>query len=262
MLKRRLIPVLFLKDGWIVRSENFTIHSVIGDPKIHIDRLVSWDVDEVIIVNISSKFDGMAHQRSDYKNKPTSDIMSLIRKLAIECRTPLSFGGGIRCLTDAAELVSNGADKVILNNLYYQSPKEVEKIAKTLGSQAVVLSVDYRYVEKTPTVFIENASVNTQITPCDWIKQAEDYGVGEIFLNCADKDGAGTGYDIDLIADVVKKTTQPVIACGGAGSIPDFHTVFEKTTVEAVAAGNIFHFSENCYPRAKKFLKLSDLNVR
>lgn len=262
MLKRRLIPVLYLKDGWIVRSENFTIHSVIGDPKIHIDRLVSWDVDEVIIVNISSKFDGVLHQRDDYKNKPTSDIISLVRILATECRTPLSYGGGINCLAQAAELISSGADKVILNKLYYKSAREVEKIAKTFGSQAVVLSVDYRYVEKTAMVFIENASINTQITPQDWIRQAEDFGVGEIFLNCADRDGAATGYDIDLIADVVRQTTRPVIACGGAGSIGDFQTVFEETGVEAVAAGNIFHFSENCYPRAKKHLKLSKVNVR
>jgi len=238
------------------------MHSVIGDPKTHVDRLVSWDVDEVIIVNISSSFDGIAHQRDDYKNKPNNDVKSLISTLAIECRTPLSYGGGISNLSQAKEIIGSGADKVIINRLYHELPKEVEIIAKTLGSQAVVLSVDYRYVEKIPQVFIENASVNTGVTPREWVKQAENCGIGEIFLNCADKDGACTGYDIALIADISLSANRPVIACGGAGSISDFQDVFEKTTVEAVAAGNIFHFSENCYPRAKKRLKASNVNVR
>ena len=53
MLKRRLIPVLFEKSGWMVRSELFTTHQFIGSPLVHVERMVEWDVDELIVINIS-----------------------------------------------------------------------------------------------------------------------------------------------------------------------------------------------------------------
>ena len=63
-----LIPVLFWKDGWIVRSENFVRHQVIGDPFVHVERMTQWDVDELIVVNISREKNGQfTNIRDDYK---------------------------------------------------------------------------------------------------------------------------------------------------------------------------------------------------
>ena len=87
-------------------------------------------------------------------------------------------------------------------------------------------------------------------------------GVGEIFLNSIDKDGSGEGYDIDIIQKFVDEINLPVIACGGALSIQDFKLVSEIDKISGVAAGNIFHFTENIYPRAKTYLKKNNFNFR
>ena len=55
MHKKRLIPILFLKDGYFIRSQNFKIHRPIGDPILHVKRLVDWNIDELIILDIDTK---------------------------------------------------------------------------------------------------------------------------------------------------------------------------------------------------------------
>ena len=53
MLKRRLIPVLFLRNGFIVRSELFKSYKNIGNPILEAKRFNDWDVDELIYIDIS-----------------------------------------------------------------------------------------------------------------------------------------------------------------------------------------------------------------
>ena len=94
------------------------------------------------------------------------------------------------------------------------------------------------------------------------MKQCIDFGVGEILLNSIDNDGRACGYDLDTIRAVVAASKVPVIACGGAAEFYDFVEVVRETGVSAVAAGNIFHFTERSYPRAKQLMKKKGINVR
>ena len=89
MFKRRLIPVLFLKDGWMVRSEKFTIHNYIGDPVSHVRRMVDWDVDELVVLDIGSERSKFSHHRPDFKYKPVNTLYDFINLIATECRIPL-----------------------------------------------------------------------------------------------------------------------------------------------------------------------------
>jgi glutamine amidotransferase/cyclase len=43
-------------------------------------------------------------------------------------------------------------------------------------------------------------------------------GAGEILLNCIDKDGTKSGFDIELINDIKAAVSIPVIASSGAGN--------------------------------------------
>ncbi len=83
----------------------------------------------------------------------------------------------------------------------------------------------------------------------------EDVGGGEILLNYIDKDVSEKGHDIDFIKLVNSKINIPLIACGGAGNKIDILECFKKTKIDAVAAGNIFHFRENSYVEIKEFLR-------
>ena len=261
MLKKRLIPVLYIKNGLIVRSEDFSYHQIIGNIIDEASRYNDWDVDELIYIDISrNKTYDMG--RDDHKIKNSASIDTIIQDISKVCFMPLTFGGGIRTIVDVDLLVRNGADKVTLNTGAFESPDLIRQVAEKYGSQCVVLSVDYRLIDQVPVVFTEFGNKNTRVSIFDWIKEAERLGAGEVFLNAIDRDGQACGYDEETIGTVVQTTRLPIIACGGAGDLFDFVTLARKTNVSALAAGNIFHFTEQSYPRGKQLLKKEGINVR
>jgi cyclase len=263
MLKRRLIPVLFLKDGWMVRSENFKIHQFIGSPILHVERMVQWDVDELIVLNISSSgTDQFQHDRHDYRGQCVTDLYTFISRIAQECRIPLTFGGKIRSFEQVQHVLHRGADKVSINTLLFENPTIVSDCIKSFGSQAIVGSVDYKVIDGEPIVFRDHGNINTNIPLFDWLKSIEELGVGEVLLNSVQKDGKANGYDIDTISKASDTLEIPLIACGGAGLQKHFLNCFSDTRASGVAAGNIFHFTENAYPRAKDYLAKHDVNIR
>tara|TARA_B110001452_G_scaffold267065_2_gene275610 strand:- start:662 stop:1453 length:792 start_codon:yes stop_codon:yes gene_type:complete len=263
MLRRRLIPVLYLKNGWMVRSENFTVHQYIGNPIIHVERMFQWDVDELIVLDIGKDLTNrFQHDRLDYQETGISDLFTFIARVAEECRIPLTFGGGLRSFNQINQVFINGADKVSLNSLLHKCPKIVNQCVKAFGSQAIVASVDYRIIDGKHVVFTPDGDTKTTFELLEWVKIVEDMQVGEIFLNSIDLDGCGQGYDIETIEMVSSIVSIPVIGCGGAGHRTHFLQCFKETSVSGVAAGNIFHFTENAYPLAKKYLREKLINVR
>lgn len=261
MIKTRLIPVLYIKNGLIVRSENFSYHQNIGNVVDEAQRYNEWDVDELIYVDISRE----KHydlRRDDLSIKSYNSIENIIREIAKVCFMPLTFGGGIRNLKDIDYRIKNGADKITLNTGAFEKPELISQAAKKYGSQCVIISVDYKIVDGQPIVFTNFGQKNTKTMVSSWIKKCEELGAGEIFLNSIDRDGKANGYDIETIKKAVESTKLPLIACGGAGDLYDFVGLAKKVDVSAVAAGNIFHFTELSYPRAKKLLKNEGLNFR
>ncbi len=260
MLKRRLIPVLFLKNGLIVRSEKFSYHQNLGNPIAEAKRYSDWNVDELIYIDISREryYD---LRRDDLKVTGKDNILDIIHEISKVCFMPLTFGGGIRTIEDIRERIKRGADKVTINTAAVEDPSFITRSAEAFGSQCIVVSIDWKYANGKPKVF-KGGIEETDLDPVAWAEEAETRGAGEIFLNTIDLDGMASGYDIDTIRKVSDKVSIPVIACGGAGSFYDFVDVALKTNVSAIAAGNIFHFTELAYPRAKEKLLKSGIDVR
>lgn len=255
MLKRRLLPVLFLKDGWMVRSEAFSEHQFIGDPVSHVQRMDQWNVDELLVIDIGQNSSSFTNTRHDYRSKPVYSLADFINIISVECKMPLTLGGRIQSLDDVTLRIQSGADKVIVNKLLHSNPKVIQECAYKFGSQAIVGSVDYRIVGERRLVFTDFGRNCTGYDLIDFVDKVSGMGVGEIFLNCIDLDGKACGYDIVGVKSVASKAEVPVIACGGAGHQRHFSELLQKTSVSAVAAGNLFHFKENAYPLAKAYLK-------
>lgn len=261
MVKRRLIPILYIKNGLIVRSEGFSYHHNIGNVVAEAGRYNGWNVDELIYIDIS-RDKNYDLRRDDYNVNAYDSIGKIINEISKVCFMPLTFGGGIRTLEDASFRIKNGADKLTLNTGAFENPKLITQIAEKYGSQAVVISIDYKTIKGKPRVFTNFGQKNTGKSVYNWLKECENLGAGEIFLNSIDRDGKANGYDIEIINKVVSKTKLPVIACGGAGDLDHFVDLAKNTNVSAIAAGNIFHFTELSYPRAKILLKQNKLNFR
>ena len=224
-------------------------------------RYNDWDVDELIYVDISrvKEYD---FNRDDHKVESYNTIDQIIQKISKVCFMPLTFGGGIRTIDDIDMRIRNGADKITLNTGALENPDLIKQASLKYGAQCVVMSIDYRMEDDQPMVYSNHGQNNTGKTVHEWIKECEELGAGEIFLNCIDRDGKANGYDTKTIIKVVESTRLPVIACGGAGDDYDFVDLAEDTNVSAIAAGNWFHFVERSYPRVKKLLKKNKVNVR
>jgi len=261
VLRKRLIPVLNIMNGHIVRSESFSIHQNIGNIINQASRYNEWEVDELIYLDISREqiYD---LGRDDHKISSYYSIDEIIRKISKVCFMPLSFGGGIRTLEDVDIRIQNGADKVVINTLSYSCPELVEKVAKKYGSQSIIISIDYKIIEGEPIVFFDRGTNDSGINLKDWSVKCESLGAGEAFINCIDRDGKANGFDVKNIEMVVQALGIPVIACGGAGDYMDFVELANNTDVSGIAAGNLFHFFERAYPRAKQVMKKEAINVR
>jgi cyclase len=111
-------------------------------------------------------------------------------------------------------------------------------------------------------VFSSGGRTPTGRTPADWAREAADRGAGEILIQSIDQDGRGQGYDVPLIRSVASAVRVPVIALGGAGSWEHFSAAIRDGGADAVAAANIFNYSENSVFQANRHLFDQGLNVR
>ena len=125
MLKTRLIPILFLRNGYLVRSEGFTLHQNLGNPVAQVERYNSWNVDELIYIDITRHGDH-SNQRCDlggFQKGSPQTIDEIIQAVSAKCFMPLTFGGGIRTLQDARRRFELGADKVTINSQALREPE-------------------------------------------------------------------------------------------------------------------------------------------
>lgn len=190
-----------------------------------------------------------------------------------------------------ADKVSIGSDAVLIVEEVLKSGKatglsSIEQIARVYGNQAVVISVDPRRVyvrhpEDTPHPVIKTAFPGKNGEEYCWYqctvrggregrdldaitlaKVCEQLGAGEILLNCIDKDGTNSGFDLELINAVKKAVSIPVIASSGAGCAEHFLNVFTETDAEAALAAGIFHRKEVPVGKVKQFLQENGVEIR
>jgi cyclase len=262
MLKTRLIPCLLLKNGLLVRSEEFSFHQIVGNPVQQVERFNSWAVDELVYIDITREGE-YDMRRDDHKVKGRASLLEIIEDVSRTCFMPLTFGGGIRTVEDIRARLAHGADKVTINTMAFEEPEFITDAAKLFGSQAIVVSVDARREGEgeweVRTRWGKHATGRDVVS---WVQEAERRGAGEIFLNSIDRDGMAEGYDIPLIRAVTGATRIPVIACGGVGRFEHLVAGAVEGGASAVSAANIFHFTEHSTLRAKKVLLDAGVDVR
>ena len=229
MLNKRVIPVLLLDDGYLVKTINFENPKYIGDPINAVRIFNTKEVDEIIIIDINS---------SKYKSGPDYD---LINDLASECFMPLTYGGGISKIEHIKKLFYTGVEKISINQACINNFNLLSEASLIFGSQSIIYSIDIFKENNKYFIYdyINKCKFNDPIKSCI---NAEKCGAGELFVNTVNLDGNMSGYDVDFFSELSNKVSIPIIACGGAGSIEDINLLFDKTKVSAAAAGSFFIF--------------------
>ena len=262
MLKKRLIPVLLLQNGLLVRSELFKIHQVIGNPIHEVQRYNQWSVDELIYLDITRVGETYDLGREDHAIKGLSDPLQILEAVSETCFMPLTWGGRISSIEDMAARFARGADKITLNTAALRNPSLITEGARQFGSQAIVISIDVlRSPDGKTEVYADGGRTPTGRKPEEWAREAERAGAGEILLQSIERDGRGTGYDLDLIRAVAHATSVPVIACSGVGRYEDYVAGIHAGA-SAVAAANIWHFKEMADRGGKRALAKAGIDVR
>jgi cyclase len=260
-MKNRLIPVLLLKNGQLVRSESFAVHQILGNPVHEVERFNQWAVDELVYLDISE--DDVIDGRDDMKVRREGSALDILESVAARCFMPLTFGGRIRTLEDVRARIQRGADKVTLSTAAIETPDLVTEAARAFGSQAVVVVIDARAKDGGGWEAVyDHARRSTGRTPVELAREVERLGAGEIILQSVDRDGTGKGYDVDLVRAVTSATSIPVVALGGVGRMEHFAASVLEAGASAAAAANIFHFVEISDRRAKRAMAKAGVDVR
>ena len=190
-----------------------------------------------------------------------------------------------------ADKISIGSDAVAIAEEYLKTGKKtgtssIEQISAVYGNQAVVISVDPRRVYVKSPADTQRHTIKTKfpgpngeeycwyqctikggregrdVDALELATSCEALGAGEILLNCIDKDGTNSGFDLELINQVRSAVSIPVIASSGAGKVEHFSEVFEKTGAEAALAAGIFHRQEVPISAVKAHLRKKGIETR
>jgi cyclase len=163
----------------------------------------------------------------------------------------------------ARDLLANGADKIVVNTHAFNYPEFIGDLAKRFGTQSIIVSIDSKIgVYEKEFVAIDRGSKITDTETLEWAQKAESLGGGEIFINSVDFDGNRKGYNLKLIKSLAEALSIPVIAMGGVLKWEHLAEGIVQANAAAVAAANIFHYTEHSTKKAKKYLLESGLKFR
>lgn len=229
MLKCRVIPILTFNGFALVKTKEFASNPrMVGNAVQAAKVYNSRNVDELVFLDIYA---------SDKNRKLNLQMAKLIIN---ECFMPVAMGGGITCIEDIQDLLSIGADKIVLKSKIIKEPEFINEAAAVFGNQCITLAIDA--IKEGGEYYLYNR-LGLKLNLFEFLDKIKGYNFGEIILTSVNRDGLMNGFDIELVQKVEKLVTVPIVVAGGAGEPAHFKELFSQTKVEAVGASSIFHFT-------------------
>jgi imidazole glycerol-phosphate synthase subunit HisF len=232
MLRPRIIPCLLVSAGGVVKTTGFADRRYIGDPINAVKIFNEKETDELVVLDIDATVAG---------GEPN---FKLIADLAVECRMPLCYGGGVKTVDQARRIVGLGVEKVAIGAAAAAEPHLIREVAAEIGSQSVVVVLDVRRKRHSDeySVWTHNGRNAAQRLATEFAAEAEGLGAGEILVNSIDNDGMMRGYDLVVAAQIRQAVGLPITILGGAGSLEHIGQLIAACGVVGAAAGSLFVF--------------------
>ena len=227
----RIIPRLDIKGPNVVKGIHLEGLRVIGQPGELAKYYYEAGADELFFMDVVASL---------YDRNSLDEIIS---RTAQEIFIPLTVGGGLRSIEDMSRVLHAGADKVCLNTAVIKNPEIIREAARTFGSSTIVIAIEaIKEPNGTYLAYTDNGREHTGVEVFDWAKKVEALGAGEIVVTSVDREGTGRGFDLDLVGQIARNSTVPIIAHGGAGANQDLVAVVNEAKADAVAVASIFHY--------------------
>ncbi len=249
----RVVPCLDVDGGRVVKGIRFENLRDAGDPVELAARYDAEGADELVFYDITASSDARR------------TMVDVVARTAEEVFIPLTVGGGVRTLEDARQLLRVGADKVSVNSAAVGRPGIIDEVADVFGAQCMVLGMDVRRTDVTPSgyeVYTHGGRAATGIDAVEWAQEGARRGAGEIVLNSMDRDGTRQGFDRALTRMIVDAVGIPVVASGGVGRLEHLVEGAVQGGADAVLAASIFHYGEATIAEAKAVLAAAGVLVR
>lgn len=233
MRRVRVIPVLLLDKGKLVKTVKFKKPNYIGDPVNAVKIFNDKEVDEIVLLDITATVE---NREPDYTK---------IEEICSEAFMPFAYGGGINSIEQVNRLFQLGIEKVILNSVLNSNIDLVRQISNQYGAQSVVASIDVKKnLFGRYSAYSHSGQEKVKLELKEYLKMVLEAGVGEVLLNSIERDGTYNGYDLELIEQLSKIAEVPLIACGGAKNIDSFVNAIQNGA-SAVSAGSLFVYRGN-----------------
>ena len=172
-----------------------------------------------------------------------NSLAEIISRTASQIHIPLTVGGGTRTVQDINTVLRAGADKVSLNTAAIARPELIREAARIFGSSTIVVTIEViRQPDGRYLAYTDNGREATGLEAVSWARRAEELGAGEIVLTAVDRDGTGSGFDLEIVAQVAQAVSIPVIAHGGAGQVQHVRSVLTQGGASAVALASMIHY--------------------
>lgn len=232
MLRPRIIPCLLVSDGGLVKTQRFKDPKYVGDPINAVKIFNEKEADELTVLDIDASAEGRGPD------------FAMIEHLAVECRMPLCYGGGVTTREQAKRIIGLGVEKVAISAAAVENPELITQIADEIGAQSVVVVLDVKkpLFGSEFEVFTRNGRKKARRSMAELVREIEQRGAGEVVINSIDRDGMMKGYDLDLAGRVRGMTRLPVTMLGGAGSLDDIGALIDRCGIVGAAAGSLFVF--------------------
>ncbi len=242
MLKKRIIGVVTVKNGWAVQSFGYHRYLPLGKPECLVENLDRWGADEILVQVIDRSFDRIG---------PDYDLLGKLARLGLG--TPLIYGGGVRTVEDGIQVIQCGADRITVDALLHDDLAQVVNLSKKLGAQAIIASIP---ITKTSDGlrWLNYRLKNTKNISIDPLGELiEDGVVSEVLLTDWYHEGIENSFDNSLI-DLFKYKKVPLIVFGGISRVGQMKELFSIQNVMAVAVGNFLNYREHAFQQFKELI--------
>jgi imidazole glycerol-phosphate synthase subunit HisF len=227
----RIIPRLDIKGPNLVKGVHLEGLRVLGQPEVFARWYSDGGADELIYVDVVASLYGR------------NNLLDIVRRTSSAIFIPLTVGGGLRTVEDIREVLRAGADKVAINTAAVRNPPLIAEAARRFGSSTIVIAIEA--IETAPgryEAFTDNGREPTSVDAIEWAARAVELGAGEVLLTSVDREGTGSGYNLELTRAIAESVGVPVIASGGAGTLDDVRRVLVEGRADAVSISSMLHY--------------------